>query len=293
MTHPDLQTLRAYARGHLSPTVAKEIDTHARTCRACREALQASVEPQALRRVLARIEREGGHVAFEELSAMADGKLAAQRRSIVEGHLRVCGRCRREWTDLRQFAPVLARPVRARAAPSEGWLAGLGRWFGSTGGMRAVGAAVVVAAATALVVSSRLGPDGGPPSPSSARFGGGATEPPVIAPANPPTGAPTIVIPSSTDHNVFERLDRIAPEAVAAYRAGDFATVAKLLKPRADRGDPAAAHALGLLYAEGRGVPKDLVRAKTLLKQATAKGDADAAADLAKLPGPIGDSGPR
>jgi Putative zinc-finger len=284
--HPDPQTLRAYARGTASPAATMEIDAHARSCATCREALLASVDPKAMRRVLARVERAGGHVAFEELSAMADGKLAAPRRQAVEGHLKLCGRCRREWVDLQRFAPVLARPLRAKAAPSEGVLAALSRWIASSNGLRTVAAGVVVAAAATLFFSNQFGPGGGgsDATSTSARFGGSKDGPPdtTTAPKNEPAAA---------QRDVFERLDQIAPEAVSAYRKGDFAAVAKALRPRAARGEAAAAHALGVLYAEGRGVAKDPTKAAALLEQAVAGNDAGATADLAKLRRPARDGG--
>ena len=50
-------------------------------------------------------------------------------------------------------------------------------------------------------------------------------------------------------------------EAAAAYRRGDYATAFQLWRPLAEQGDGETQMALGFLYHEGEGVPKDFVRA--------------------------------
>jgi len=50
-------------------------------------------------------------------------------------------------------------------------------------------------------------------------------------------------------------------EAAAAYRRGDYATAFQLWRPLAEQGDGETQMALGFMYHEGEGVPKDLVRA--------------------------------
>src|SRR6185437_14820560 len=42
---------------------------------------------------------------------------------------------------------------------------------------------------------------------------------------------------------------------VAAFQRGDFATVLKILRPKALAGDPSAQHNLGYMYEKGYGVP--------------------------------------
>jgi len=44
---------------------------------------------------------------------------------------------------------------------------------------------------------------------------------------------------------------------VAAYKRGDFATAPREFRPLAEQGDALAQFTLGLMYGEGRGVPKD------------------------------------
>lgn len=48
------------------------------------------------------------------------------------------------------------------------------------------------------------------------------------------------------------------------------------IKPHAEAGNPHAQYALGLIYAEGRGVAADPVQAYVWLTRAMAQGDADA-----------------
>jgi TPR repeat protein len=46
-------------------------------------------------------------------------------------------------------------------------------------------------------------------------------------------------------------------EALEAYSAGDFKRACKLFLIKADQGDSYAQHSLGLMYSEGRGIPRD------------------------------------
>jgi len=50
-------------------------------------------------------------------------------------------------------------------------------------------------------------------------------------------------------------------DAAAAANRGDNATALRLLRPLADRGDAAAQYYLGLMYANGKGVPRDYAAA--------------------------------
>lgn len=276
--HPDLETLRAYAKGALSTRAAVDVDAHARDCPACRAQLLAAADPAAMRRVLLRVERSGGHLPYEDLAALVDGKLETSRRAIAEKHLNVCARCRREYTDMRAFAPALARVPRQKPERSHSALEGLRRWFGTATAMRAVSAALVAAFAATLVISGRIGSDTAVSTNANVSYGtesGGAGTDAGSSAGSAATRA--------LDTHVFERLDRIAPESLAAWRSADYLAVARLLRPRADRGEAGALHALGLLYAEGRGVGEDRNEAIRLLAQASAKGDADAARNLAIL----------
>ena len=50
-------------------------------------------------------------------------------------------------------------------------------------------------------------------------------------------------------------------DGVAAYAVEDYATALRLWRPIAEQGDAEAQHNLGLMYAEGRGVPQDYAKA--------------------------------
>ena len=50
-------------------------------------------------------------------------------------------------------------------------------------------------------------------------------------------------------------------EAKSAYGRGDYALAAQLFRSRAEQGDTRAQNNLGGMYAQGRGVPQDFVRA--------------------------------
>jgi TPR repeat protein len=74
--------------------------------------------------------------------------------------------------------------------------------------------------------------------------------------------------------------------ASAAFNRGDYETAARLFHPLAEQGDAAAQYNLGVMYANGEGVPQDYVEAHMWLNLAVAQGndDAKAARDIvAKL----------
>ena len=61
-------------------------------------------------------------------------------------------------------------------------------------------------------------------------------------------------------------------EGCDAYERGDFGTALKEFRPLVDQGYPLAQATLGLMYAEGQGVPKDYVLAHMWMNLAAAKG---------------------
>ncbi len=63
---------------------------------------------------------------------------------------------------------------------------------------------------------------------------------------------------------------------VEAYARGDYATAFKEWRPLAEQGDADAQYNLGFMYAQGPGVPQDLVRAHLWVNLAAAQGDEDA-----------------
>jgi hypothetical protein len=68
-----------------------------------------------------------------------------------------------------------------------------------------------------------------------------------------------------------------------ALEAGDAVRAAELWKTAAEGGDPAAQRNLGLLYLQGRGVPRDPARAADWFRRAADQSFAPAAANLASL----------
>ena len=65
-------------------------------------------------------------------------------------------------------------------------------------------------------------------------------------------------------------------DGLAAYGRGDYATAIQLLRPFADQGNADAQSRLGLLYANGRGVPQDDAAAANWYQKAADQGNADA-----------------
>jgi uncharacterized protein len=61
-------------------------------------------------------------------------------------------------------------------------------------------------------------------------------------------------------------------DGVAAYKRGDYATALRLLSPLAESGNARAQYNLGVMYKDGRGVPRDDVEAATWLRKAADQG---------------------
>ena len=72
-------------------------------------------------------------------------------------------------------------------------------------------------------------------------------------------------------------------DAMAAYRAQDFARARVLFEERAAKGDALAQLMLGDIYKNGRGVPKDEAKAYSWTRKAAEQGDARGQAALAAL----------
>ena len=68
-----------------------------------------------------------------------------------------------------------------------------------------------------------------------------------------------------------------------AYDAGDYATALAEWRPLADRGVAAAQFNIGLMYANGRGVPQDYAEAEQWYRRAAEQGNTDALTNLAKM----------
>jgi TPR repeat protein len=68
-----------------------------------------------------------------------------------------------------------------------------------------------------------------------------------------------------------------------ALERGDYSTAVRELRPLAERGLAAAQFNLGLLYANGQGLPKDDVQARQWWEKAAVQGHAEAQANLGVL----------
>ncbi|MGB6810571.1 MAG: tetratricopeptide repeat protein, partial [Pseudolabrys sp.] len=65
-------------------------------------------------------------------------------------------------------------------------------------------------------------------------------------------------------------------DAAAAYGKGDYATALQLFRPLADQGMARAQAILGVMYANGQGVPKSDTEAMKWYRLAADQGDAGA-----------------
>jgi len=70
---------------------------------------------------------------------------------------------------------------------------------------------------------------------------------------------------------------------IAANNRGDYATALREWRPLAEQGHAVAQYSLGLLYANGQGVPKDDAQARQWYEKAAAQGRADAQVNLGIL----------
>ena len=72
-------------------------------------------------------------------------------------------------------------------------------------------------------------------------------------------------------------------DAESAYQRGDYALAAQLLRSLAEQGNATAQFNLGVLYANGQGVPQDYQEALKWYRKAAEQGDADAQYNLGLL----------
>ena len=64
-------------------------------------------------------------------------------------------------------------------------------------------------------------------------------------------------------------------KGLKAAQSGDFATALNEWRPLAEEGNASAQRNLGLMYAKGEGISKDMVAANMWFKIVTAEGDVD------------------
>ena len=70
------------------------------------------------------------------------------------------------------------------------------------------------------------------------------------------------------------------PKGFAAYQSGDYATALREWTPLAKQGDAVAQYNLGVMYAQGQGVPQDYKTAVKWYRLAAEQGNADAQYNL-------------
>lgn len=70
---------------------------------------------------------------------------------------------------------------------------------------------------------------------------------------------------------------------LAAYHDGDYEAALKNFVPEAEKGDPLAQTALGIMYQNGRGVKRDFAKAKAWYEKAAEQGDEIAQNNLAYM----------
>jgi hypothetical protein len=71
--------------------------------------------------------------------------------------------------------------------------------------------------------------------------------------------------------------------AMKAWAAGDYNSAAKLLKPRAEEGEPEAQFNLGLYYFQGLGGDRNFIEAARLFREAAEQGHVMAANNLGAM----------
>ena len=69
-------------------------------------------------------------------------------------------------------------------------------------------------------------------------------------------------------------------DGVVAQQHGDYVTAMRLWRPLADAGSPIAQYDVGMLYAYGLGVPRDLTASAAWYRRAAESGVAEAQANL-------------
>jgi TPR repeat protein len=72
-------------------------------------------------------------------------------------------------------------------------------------------------------------------------------------------------------------------EGIAASRGADYTTALRLLRPLADQGDPIAQSQLGVMYAEGHGLPRSYDEAIKWYRKAADQANAFAQSQLGVL----------
>jgi TPR repeat protein len=199
----------------------------------------------ATRRVLAAVERAEPHLSYEELAGWVDRSLSPDDHARCERHVAHCVRCAHELNDLVRAAPLLAAPLRT-PGESPGFAARLRAWMGEPRALGAMTAAVAVAVAVGVIWQAGGGVTGAPDDKAAMHVDAGPS---------------SMLDAMAFDESALTGLGALSPAAQVALQAHDWAALVKVLRPVAQAGNAQAQTALGLLYAEGRGVVADSIRA--------------------------------
>ncbi len=198
----------------------------------------------AARRMLAAVAAREPHLRFETLAGWVDRTLAPAEQRAAEIHVARCAVCARELAELAAVAPRLAAPriPSRRAGAADASLATrLAQWWGQPRAWAGAAAVVVVAIAVGVAVhGGGLGPAGGGETNAHLQ---------VAPPASP------------FDRSALRASGTVSPAAADALAREDWVALARALEAPATSGNASAQSALGLLYAEGLGVPADPQRA--------------------------------
>ncbi len=237
--HLSRAELQAYMTRQLAARELQRVDQHLAQCPACKAQLLSLADVRSATRVLRAVQRAEPHLSYEQLEAYVEARLPAAERAAVVAHANRCARCAAEIADLQACAGELSRKLGAApAAAPASFIERLGAWFGA-GAMPRVALALFVGAIALTLVWRDP-------------FSSGERQSDAIGTPGGPAGD---AVPY--DRGALDSAGVISAAAAAAQRAGDDAALARALEPLATQGDPRAQSALGLLYAEGRGVARD------------------------------------
>lgn len=110
--HLSADDLRQYKQRNATPAVLLSWDDHLSACDACRSRLAPGNSLTAWASGLAINESESGdeHLAYEQLVARAENRVADADRFAIESHLKRCSSCAEELADLNHFRAAIAQP---------------------------------------------------------------------------------------------------------------------------------------------------------------------------------------
>jgi len=116
--HLSAQTIEQYWRRTIAPVELLAAVDHLAICEACRRrAAHVVGAMDVLPSVQSSLHGEIDHVSYEQMASFVDGQLTAADRELVESHLKLCGECADEVSDLQNFRMSMATAPQATNAP--------------------------------------------------------------------------------------------------------------------------------------------------------------------------------